>query len=110
MKITIVNPLHFSLFSTFQVSWVRRKHGETNLDLLTVGRQTYSGDPRYTIEFQYPNNWRLKIARANRHDEGIYECQISTHPPRIITYNLHINGELVGGTALCRRFYIPFQK
>lgn len=75
------------------MSWVRRKHGETDLQLLTVGKQTYSGDPRYTIEFQYPNNWRLKIASANKNDEGVYECQISTHPPKVIIYYLHVNGE-----------------
>jgi hypothetical protein len=76
------------------VSWVQRRQGENELQLLTVGKQTYSGDPRYQIEFQYPNNWKLKIVSAIKEDEGVYECQVSTHPPRIITYNLHINGEL----------------
>ncbi|EDS26094.1 conserved hypothetical protein [Culex quinquefasciatus] len=80
-----------SLLQDKTVSWVRRKHGETDLQLLTVGKQTYSGDPRYTIEFQYPNNWRLKIAAANKNDEGVYECQISTHPPKVIIYYLHVN-------------------
>ncbi|XP_055535002.1 uncharacterized protein LOC129724286 [Wyeomyia smithii] len=80
-----------SLLQDKTVSWVRRKHGETDLQLLTVGKQTYSGDPRYTIEFQYPNNWRLKIAAASKSDEGVYECQISTHPPKVIIYYLHVN-------------------
>ncbi|XP_065084007.1 uncharacterized protein LOC135706325 [Ochlerotatus camptorhynchus] len=80
-----------SLLQDKTVSWVRRKHGETDLQLLTVGKQTYSGDSRYTIEFQYPNNWRLKIASANKNDEGVYECQISTHPPKVIIYYLHVN-------------------
>ncbi|XP_062711856.1 uncharacterized protein LOC109399616 [Aedes albopictus] len=80
-----------SLLQDKTVSWVRRKHGETDLQLLTVGKQTYSGDSRYTIEFQYPNNWRLKIAAANKNDEGVYECQISTHPPKVIIYYLHVN-------------------
>uniref|UniRef100_A0A182SDL6 Ig-like domain-containing protein n=1 Tax=Anopheles maculatus TaxID=74869 RepID=A0A182SDL6_9DIPT len=73
------------------VSWVRRKSGDTALQLLTVGKQTYSGDSRYQIEFQYPNNWRLKITRANKNDEGVYECQISTHPPKVIIYYLYVN-------------------
>jgi hypothetical protein len=72
---------------------VRRKHGEDDLQLLTVGLHTYSGDNRYTVEFQYPNNWRLQIKFTNKRDEGMYECQISTHPPKVIQINLHINGE-----------------
>uniref|UniRef100_A0A182YE09 IGv domain-containing protein n=1 Tax=Anopheles stephensi TaxID=30069 RepID=A0A182YE09_ANOST len=76
-----------------KVSWVRRKSGDTALQLLTVGKQTYSGDSRYQIEFQYPNNWRLKISRANKNDEGVYECQISTHPPKVIIYYLYVNGK-----------------
>jgi hypothetical protein len=76
-----------------QVSWVRRKHGEDDLQLLTVGLHTYSGDSRYTVEFQYPNNWRLQIKFTNKRDEGTYECQLSTHPPKVIQIHLHINGE-----------------
>lgn len=76
-----------------QVLWVRRKEVENDFQLLTVGKQTHSHDSRFTIEFQYPNNWRLKISEAQKQDEGIYVCQISTHPPRVIQYNLHINGE-----------------
>jgi hypothetical protein len=60
-----------------QVSWVRRKSGENGLELLTVGKQTYSGDPRYSVDFQYPNNWRLKIVQAQKIDEATYECQVS---------------------------------
>lgn len=59
-----------------QVSWVRRKSGENGLELLTVGKQTYSGDPRYSVDFQYPNNWRLKIVQAQKIDEATYECQV----------------------------------
>lgn len=72
---------------------MHRRQGQTALQLLTVGKQTYSGDARYTIDFQYPNNWRLKIESVIKDDEGVYECQVSTHPPRIITYHLHVNGK-----------------
>lgn len=76
-----------------KVSWVRRKtDDEDDLQLLTVGLHTYSGDSRYNVEYQYPNNWRLKIEYSNRRDEGLYECQISTHPPRVIQIFLLING------------------
>jgi len=83
-----------------QVSWVRRKHGEDDLQLLTVGLHTYSGDSRYTVEFQYPNNWRLQIKFTNKRDEGTYECQISTHPPKVIQIHLHINGEQLSERAI----------
>ncbi|XP_037040992.1 uncharacterized protein LOC119077788 isoform X2 [Bradysia coprophila] len=80
-----------SLLQDKTVSWVRRKSGETHLDLLTVGMHTYSGDTRYKMEFQYPNNWKLKIESTVKEDEGSYFCQISTHPPRVIQKNLYVN-------------------
>lgn len=74
-----------------QVSWVRRH--EQELHLLTVGMQTYSTDSRFSLHFQHPNDWRLQIKYARPRDEGIYECQISIHPPRIYTVRLIVVGE-----------------
>lgn len=74
---------------------MRRRHGESNLELLTVGKQAYSADPRYTVEFQYPSNWRLKIESVVKEDESTFICQISTHPPRVITKNMFVNGKYV---------------
>jgi len=68
------------------VSWVRRH--EQELHLLTVGMQTYSTDSRFSLHFQHPNDWRLQIKYARPRDEGIYECQITIHPPRIYTVRL----------------------
>ncbi|XP_017066475.1 uncharacterized protein LOC108104745 [Drosophila eugracilis] len=86
-----------SLLQDKTVSWVRHNtQDEGNaLDLLTVGMHTYTGDKRYKMEFQYPNNWRLKITNVKKDDEAIYECQISTHPPRVIQINLHVNAPKV---------------
>ncbi|XP_017060223.1 uncharacterized protein LOC108100706 [Drosophila ficusphila] len=86
-----------SLLQDKTVSWVRHNtQAEDNaLDLLTVGMHTYTGDKRYKMEFQYPNNWRLKITNVKKDDEAIYECQISTHPPRVIQINLHVNAPKV---------------
>ncbi|XP_030570621.1 uncharacterized protein LOC115769793 [Drosophila novamexicana] len=86
-----------SLLQDKTVSWVRRsaQNEENALDLLTVGLHAYTGDKRYKMEFQYPNNWRLKIINVKKDDEATYECQISTHPPRVIQINLHVNAPKV---------------
>ncbi|XP_043593681.1 zwei Ig domain protein zig-8-like isoform X1 [Bombus pyrosoma] len=84
-----------SLLQDKTVSWVRRQDNGEKVNLLTVGQQTYIGDPRYTVKFQYPDNWRLQIEPVNSSDEGQYECQVSTHPPKYIHVNLHINAPSV---------------
>ncbi|XP_064096191.1 hemicentin-1-like [Macrobrachium nipponense] len=63
------------------VSWIRRR-GDL-IHILTVGIHTYHNDNRYSVRFENPNNWKLQIRYAQKRDEGLYECQISTHPPKI---------------------------
>ncbi|KAJ1528342.1 hypothetical protein ONE63_006762 [Megalurothrips usitatus] len=82
-----------SLLQDNAVSWVLRKPSEDSLRLLTVGHMTYSGDTRHSVEFLYPNNWRLIVRNVTKLDEGTYECQISTHPPKLIRTHLLVNGE-----------------
>lgn len=90
----------FNIYWIFQISWFRKENDQ--LKLLTVGRHTYAGDDRYTLEFQYPGNWRLQIRHVSKKDEGNYECQISTHPAKVIQMFLYINGKLsqIGMTTL----------
>ncbi|XP_024947055.1 zwei Ig domain protein zig-8 isoform X2 [Cephus cinctus] len=64
------------------VMWMRRS--TDGVSLLTVGKNTYSSDPRYSLNFQYPNNWRLAISSVQKEDHGQYVCQVSTHPPRML--------------------------
>lgn len=90
-----------------QVSWVKREPSNDNLQLLTVGMQTYSGDSRFSVEFQYPNNWRLRIADTNKSDEGQYECQISTYPPRVITTYFQVHCKLKS-IILCSNLNLNF--
>lgn len=62
-------------------------------ELLTVGAVTYAADDRVSVARRYPGNWRLLIREVKPDDEGVYECQISTHPPRVSRTYLHINSE-----------------
>ena len=81
----------FATFFSFQVSWVRRKGDDLNL--ITFGRQTYSSDSRYSLEYIAPNDWQLLIQYANERDEGHYECQISSHPPLALLVYLTVVGK-----------------
>lgn len=46
------------------------------LQLLTVGANTFVADSRYSVDLQFPNNFRLAIQSVTKRDEGIYECQV----------------------------------
>jgi hypothetical protein len=69
---------------------VRRKSDQ--LDLLTLGTKNHSSDPRFLSDFKYPNNWRLTIRNASRSDSGVYLCQISTHPPKVLEVQVTVEG------------------
>lgn len=75
-----------------QVSWLRPRENE----ILTVGRYTYVGDPRFTsINEQNNNDWILEIKDVTLNDSTSYECQVSTDPKMSLVYNLHVKGELI---------------
>lgn len=76
---------------TPQVMWVRRTVDK--FSLLSVGNVTHTGDPRFKVTFQYPNNWRLHINPMLKDDAGLYMCQVSTHPPRVFTTNVTVMRE-----------------
>ncbi|GLH01829.1 Lachesin [Gryllus bimaculatus] len=61
-----------------EVSWIRRK----DYHLLTVGVTTYTRDARYEmVHGQHSDEWTLKIKYVQNKDAGLYECQVSSHPP-----------------------------
>ncbi|CAG5059154.1 unnamed protein product [Parnassius apollo] len=99
-----------SLLQDKTVSWVRRRGKEELPELLTVGAVTYAADNRVTVAQRYPGNWRLLIKEVKPDDEGIYECQISTHPPRVSRIYLHVNTPQVwvvdeAGAPLLEKYY-----
>ncbi|KYN12217.1 Opioid-binding protein/cell adhesion molecule [Trachymyrmex cornetzi] len=71
------------------VSWVRRRGEE--LHLLTIGLDTYASDSRFSLAFEKPNDWRLLLRSATERDTGLYECQVSAHPPLIRTVHLAVS-------------------
>ncbi|XP_063887029.1 uncharacterized protein LOC135114834 [Scylla paramamosain] len=79
------------------VSWARRRGDDFHI--LTVGLQAYYSDDRYTLSYEYPNNWKLQIRYTQKRDEGLYECQISTHPPRIMRVFLTVSVPDIEGTG-----------
>ncbi|XP_050074647.1 uncharacterized protein LOC126562242 [Anopheles maculipalpis] len=78
------------------VSWIRRK----DYHLLTVGLTTYSSDERFSAtHLQNSEDWTLQIKFVQDRDAGLYECQVSTHPPTSIFLELKVveaRAEIVG--------------
>ncbi|XP_068081825.1 zwei Ig domain protein zig-8 [Anabrus simplex] len=69
------------------VSWIRRK----DYHLLTVGLATYSSDDRFfTAHVRNTQDWALHVRFAQESDAGLYECQVSTHPPTSLFVELQL--------------------
>jgi len=81
------------LFLWAQVSWIK-VDAKGNLKLLTVDQVTYSTDSMYSLQFLPPNNFQLKLIKLTTGTSGEYHCQISSHPPKLLRYNLNVVGEL----------------
>ncbi|XP_012274687.1 zwei Ig domain protein zig-8 [Orussus abietinus] len=70
------------------VSWIKRKDVQ---HLLTVGLVTYSSDGRFSaVHFHHSEDWTLQIKYVQERDAGLYECQVSTHPPTSIFLHLEV--------------------
>ena len=87
-----ISPLYFSQFILFQVSWLRRRPGQDVPLLLTFGETVYVSDVRFSIR-RSNEDWILDILHAKTEDEAIYECQVSTEPPKIHKISLAVEGK-----------------
>lgn len=59
------------------VTWIRRR----DFHVLTVGLVTYTADDRFgSVNIERSDDWMLQIKMATLADEGLYECQVNTHP------------------------------
>ncbi|KAK8380375.1 hypothetical protein O3P69_016755 [Scylla paramamosain] len=71
------------------VSWIRRR----DYHLLTVGSQAYSSDDRFQVRYiKNENDWQLHIRYVQVRDDGVYECQVSSHPPVSLFATLRVSG------------------
>jgi hypothetical protein len=82
-----------------QVSWVK-KDAQGNIQLLTYGDTTYRSDSRQSSHFVMPNDWQLRLSRVQRSDGGTYQCQISTHPAKLLQYTLNVIGKSLSSSLL----------
>lgn len=79
------------------ISWIRHR----DIHLLTVGRYTYTSDQRFSAHhIPLTHFWQLRIRAVTPRDEGFYECQVSTTPPRGHRIELRVvepHTEVLGG-------------
>ena len=45
---------------------------------------------RFSLDFQHPNNYRLRVSRVEYEDAGYYHCQLATHPPSLVWTRLDL--------------------
>lgn len=82
------------------VSWIRMRDHH----LITVGRQTYSSDDRFSVTYtRHLNKWTLHLRYPQSRDEGTYVCQLATHPPMTFLSTLvitHAKSSILGGPEM----------
>lgn len=55
-----------------------------------MGTVTYSADDRFHVVHPKQGVWNLQIKNVRKEDEGIYECNLSHHPPESIFVRVEV--------------------
>ncbi|XP_047738355.1 uncharacterized protein LOC108682345 [Hyalella azteca] len=86
-----------------KVSWIRSRDHH----LITVGRQTYSSDNRFSVNFnRHLSQWTLHLRYVQPRDAGEYICQLSTDPPMVYVARLSVTAEASSVIAGGRERYV----
>lgn len=69
------------------VTWLKRDEDH----LLTAGSQVYSSDARFSVaHIKNQDLWELSLREVRLADAGLYECQLTTHPPTSLFFTLKV--------------------
>ncbi|KAK8404291.1 hypothetical protein O3P69_007546 [Scylla paramamosain] len=69
------------------VTWLKRDEDH----LLTAGSQVYSSDVRFSVaHIKNQDLWQLSLRDVRLSDAGLYECQLTTHPPTSLFFTLKV--------------------
>ncbi|XP_042892148.1 zwei Ig domain protein zig-8-like [Penaeus japonicus] len=69
------------------VTWLKRDEEH----LLTAGGQVYSSEQRYSVSHvRHQQLWELSVRDVRLSDAGIYECQMTSHPPSSLFFYLRV--------------------
>ncbi|XP_071538382.1 zwei Ig domain protein zig-8-like isoform X2 [Panulirus ornatus] len=69
------------------VTWMKRDEDQ----LLTVGEEPYSSEARYSVSHvRHLKLWSLSLRGVRYSDAGLYECQLTSHPPASLFFTLKV--------------------
>ncbi|XP_068215664.1 zwei Ig domain protein zig-8-like [Palaemon carinicauda] len=69
------------------VIWLKKDEDH----LLTAGGQVYSSESRYSVaHVRHQKLWELSVREVKKSDAGLYECQLTTHPPTSLFFTLNV--------------------
>ncbi|XP_071544292.1 titin-like isoform X2 [Panulirus ornatus] len=90
---TVTLPCRVSNLRDRTVSWIRSR----DLTVLAVDRHTVTSDQRFSVLHpEETEDWLLEVRGVRAGDQGVYDCQVNTHPKmstKIFLKVLHDQGQ-----------------